>query len=177
MDSFEENQLRIYDLKEEKKLLKLEIDEEQYANTCLHRKRSSFSVSIIRNIIIVLYFLFLYGGIRFLVEITDIWEPVKENPVVQKLLELSDFTIGVIEWVLLLIIVIAVAFLIRKLYLIWLNSDNSTAMRLAEEKQRLTYNRQIEESNRKLAALLFHLQEIDAELEERMGSETVWEES
>lgn len=164
MDVSEERQIRIYDLTEEKEKLKLEIAEEQYLNTCLHRKRHMFSASIVKNIIIFLYFLFFYLWIKFIVNITNVWESVKDNPVIQKLLTLSDFAIGAIKAGLLFALAVTVFFLIRKLYLIWLNSDNPSAFELAEQKQLLTYNRQIVASNQKLAALLFHLQEIEDEL-------------
>ncbi len=164
MDASEENQLRIYDLTEEKKKLKLQIDEEQYMNLSLHRRRSMFSASIIKNIVIFLYFLFLYLGMKFLANIMDIGEAVKDNPVVKKLLELSDPALGLIEGALLLVLVVTVIFFVRKLYLIWLNSDDPAAIELAEKTQRQTYNRQIARSNQKLAALLFHLQEVEEEL-------------
>lgn len=108
MDASEENQLRIYDLTEEKKKLKLQIDEEQYMNLSLHRRRSMFSASIIKNIVIFLYFLFLYLGMKFLANIMDIGEAVKDNPVVKKLLELSDPALGLIEGALLLVLATAV---------------------------------------------------------------------
>lgn len=164
MDASEEKQLRIYDLTEEKKGLKLEISEEQYANSCLYQKRKMFSASIIKNIIIFLYFLFLYIGIKFLVKITDIWDSVKDNPVIRKLLELSDFAMGMIELGLLIVMAVTVIFIIRKIYLIWLNSDSPDAVKQAEQKSLQTYNRQIADSNRKLAALLFRMQEIEDEL-------------
>lgn len=171
MDASEENQLRIYDLTEEKKKLKLQIDEEQYMNLSLHRRRSMFSASIIKNIVIFLYFLFLYLGMKFLANIMDIGEAVKDNPVVKKLLELSDPALGLIEGALLLVLVVTVIFFVRKLYLIWLNSDDPAAIELAEKTQRQTYNRQIAGSNQKLAALLFHLQEVEEELYVRSEKE------
>lgn len=164
MDFSEENQLRIYELGEEKKSLELEISEEQYANTCLHQKRRLLSSSVIKNIIVFLYFLFLYAGIVFLDRIGTMWDSVKENPVIQKLLELSDTASMLIRTGLLLAMAVAVAFLVRKLYLIWLNSDNADAVRRAEKKQLRTYNRQIVDSDQKLAGLLFRLQEIEDEL-------------
>ncbi len=82
----------------------------------------------------------------------------------KKLLELSDPALGLIEGALLLVLVVTVIFFVRKLYLIWLNSDDPAAIELAEKTQRQTYNRQIAGSNQKLAALLFHLQEIEEEL-------------
>ena len=51
--------------------------------------------------------------------------------------------------------------------MIWLNSDNEAAIKQAEKEQRITYNRQIVNSDRKLAALLFRLQEIEDELDRR----------
>lgn len=164
MDFSEERQLRIYELEEEKKNLELEISEEQYANRCLHQKRSMLSASVIKNIICILYFLFLYLGVRFLEKIGDIWESVKDNPVIQKLLELSDTAVMLIQLGLLLAMAVSIAFLIRKLYLIWLNSDNGDAVKLVEKKSLRTFNRQIADSNRTLAALLFRLQEIEEEL-------------
>ncbi|MDE7366929.1 MAG: hypothetical protein K2N24_06210 [Lachnospiraceae bacterium] len=164
MDFSEESQLRIYELGEEKKNLELEISEVQYANRCLHQKRKMFSVSVIKNIICILYFLFLYMGVKFLEKISAIWDAVKENPVIQKLLELSDAASMLIQLGLLLAVAVSVVFLIRKLYLIWLNSDSEEAVRQAEERQLQTYNRQIVDSDRKLAALLFRLQEIEDEL-------------
>lgn len=62
--------------------MELEISEEQYANSCLHQKRSMLSVSIIKNIIVFLYFFFLYGGIRFLEHINTMWDAVKDNSVI-----------------------------------------------------------------------------------------------
>lgn len=164
MDFSEESQLRIYELEEEKKNLELEISEEQYANRCLHQKRKMLSASVIKNIICILYFLFLYMGVKFLEKIGAIWDAVKENPVIQKLLELSGTASMLIQLGLLLAVTVSVVFLIRKLYLIWLNSDSEEAVRQAEEKQLQTYNRQIVDSDRKLAALLFRLQEIEDEL-------------
>ena len=164
MDFSEESQLRIYELGEEKKNLELEISEAQYANRCLHQKRKMLSASVIKNIICILYFLFLYMGVKFLGKIGDIWDSVKENPVIQKLLELSDTASMLIQLGLLLAVVVSAAFLIRKLYLIWLNSDSEEAVRQAEERQLQTYNRQIVDSDRKLAALLFRLQEVEDEL-------------
>lgn len=164
MDFSEESQLRIYELGEEKKNLELEISEAQYANRCLHQKRKMLSASVIKNIICILYFLFLYMGVKFLGKIGDIWDSVKENPVIQKLLELSDTASMLIQLGLLLAVAVSAAFLIRKLYLIWLNSDSEEAVRQAEERQLQTYNRQIVDSDRKLAALLFRLQEVEDEL-------------
>lgn len=164
MDFSEKSQLRIYELEEEKKNLELEISEEQYANRCLHQKRKMLSASVIKNIICILYFLFLYMGVKFLEKIGAIWDAVKENPVIQKLLELSGTASMLIQLGLLLAVAISVVFLIRKLYLIWLNSDSEEAVRQAEERQLQTYNRRIVNSDRKLAALLFRLQEIEDEL-------------
>lgn len=164
MDFSEESQLRIYELEEEKKNLELEISEEQYANRCLHQKRKMLSASVIKNIICILYFLFLYMGVKFLEKIGAIWDAVKENPVIQKLLELSGTASMLIQLGLLLAVAVSVVFLIRKLYLIWLNSDSEGAVRQAEERQLQTYNRRIVNSDRKLAALLFRLQEIEDEL-------------
>lgn len=164
MDFSEESQLRIYELGEEKRKLELEISEEQYANRCLYQKRKMLSSSVIKNIICILYFLFLYMGVRFLEKIGDIWESVKDNPVIQKLLELSDTASMLIQLGLLLAVVVSAVFLIRKLYLIWLNSDNEEAVKQAEKKQLLTYNRQIVNSDRRIAALLFRLQEIEETL-------------
>lgn len=164
MDVSEESQLRIYELKEEKKALELEISEEQYANRCLHQKRTMLSSSVIKNIICILYFLFLYLGISFLEKIGNALNAVKDNPVVQKLLELSDTASMLLQLGLLLAVAVSAVFLIRKLYLIWLNSDNAGAVQQAEKRQLRTYNRQIADSDRKLAALLFRLQEIEEEL-------------
>lgn len=164
MDFSEESQLRIYELSEEKRKLELEISEEQYANRCLYQKRKMLSSSVIKNIICILYFLFLYMGVRFLEKIGDIWESVKDNPVIQKLLELSDTASMLIQLGLLLAVAVSAVFLIRKLYLIWLNSDNEEAVKQAEKKQLLTYNRQIVNSDRRIAALLFRLQEIEETL-------------
>lgn len=164
MDFSEESQLRIYELGEEKRKLELEISEEQYANCCLYQKRKMLSSSVIKNIICILYFLFLYMGVRFLEKIGDIWESVKDNPVIQKLLELSDTASMLIQLGLLLAVAVSAVFLIRKLYLIWLNSDNEEAVKQAEKKQLLTYNRQIVNSDRRIAALLFRLQEIEETL-------------
>lgn len=164
MDFSEESQLRIYELSEEKRKLELEISEEQYANRCLYQKRKMLSSSVIKNIICILYFLFLYTGVRFLEKIGDIWESVKDNPVIQKLLELSDTASMLIQLGLLLAVAVSAVFLIRKLYLIWLNSDNEEAVKQAEKKQLLTYNRQIVNSDRRIAALLFRLQEIEETL-------------
>lgn len=166
MDISEENQLHIYELEEEKKRLKDEIDKEQYSNSCLHKKRSMFSASIIRNIIIFLYFLFLFVGIRFLTVINEVWNSAKENPVIQKLLELSDIAFFLIQAGLLLAMAVTLAFLIRKLFLIWLNSDNLSANHMAERMQRSTYSKQIAISNQKLAAYYFRLQEIEEELQQ-----------
>lgn len=167
MDFSDDSQLRMYELGEEKKNLELEISEEQYTNRCLHQKCKNLSASAIKNIICILYFLFLYLGVRFLDKIGAMWDSVKDNPVIQKLLELSDAASMTIQIGLLLAIAVSVAFLIRKLYLIWLNSDNEDAMKQAEKKQRLTYNRQIVNSDRKLVALLFRLQEMEDELNKR----------
>lgn len=167
MDFSEENQLRIYELQEEKKSLRLEISEEQYTNRCLYQKRKHFSASVIKNIICILYFLFLYLGIVFLDKIGNIWDTAKDNPVIGKLLEMSNTVSIVIQGGLLLAVVVSIVFLIRKLYLIWLNSDNEAAIKQAEKEQRITYNRQIVNSDRKLAALLFRLQEIEDELDRR----------
>ncbi|MCM1496359.1 MAG: hypothetical protein NC089_11250 [Bacteroides sp.] len=164
MDFSEESQLRIYELKEEKKALELEISEEQYANRCLHQKRTMLSSSVIKNIICILYFLFLYLGVSLLEKISNVLDAVKDNPVVQKLLELSDTASMLLQLGLLLAVAVSAAFLIRKLYLIWLNSDNADAVQQAEKRQLRTYNRQIADSDRKLAALLFRLQEIEEEL-------------
>lgn len=166
MDFSEEAQLHMYELKEEKKSLELEISEEQYANSCLHQKRSMLSVSIIKNIIVFLYFLLLYGGIRFLEHINTMWDGVKDNPVILKLLEMIEHTSLMIQIILLLVMAVTIGFFVRKLYLIWLNSEHPAAMQLAEKQQRLTYSRQIADSNQKLAGYYFHLQEIEDELEQ-----------
>lgn len=164
MDFSEENQLHIYELEEEKKRLKYEIDEEQYANSCLHKKRSMLSVSVVKNIVIFLYFLFLYAGIRFLQNINKVWDSLRDNPVIKKLAEMLEATGLFLQIILLIAMGLTIAFFVRKLFLIWLNSENQTAMQTAERMQRLTYSKQIAISNQKLAGYYFRLQEIEEEL-------------
>lgn len=164
MDFLEENQLRIYELEEEKKSLRLEISEEQYANLCLHRKRNIFFVSIVKNIVIFLYFLFLFEGMRFFVIINGVWDSAKDNLVIGKLLELSDTAFYFIQIVLLIAMALSVAFFIRKLFLIWLNSDHRRAVQMAKRMRRQTFNKQIAVSDQKLAGYYFRLQEIEEEL-------------
>lgn len=114
MDFSEESQLRIYELGEEKKNLELEISEEQYTNRCLYQKRKILFASIIKNVICILYFLFLYLGVKFLEKIGAIWDSLKDNPVIQKLLELSDTGSMLIQLGLLLAVAVSIAFFLSK---------------------------------------------------------------
>lgn len=127
------------------------------------------SVSVVKNIVVFLYFLFLYGGIRFLQNINTVWSSLKDNPVIKKLAEMLEATGVFLQIVLLIAMGLAIAFFVRKLFLIWLNSDNPAAMQTAERMQRLTYSKRIVVSNQKLAGYYFRLQEIEEELRQYEG--------
>lgn len=166
MDELEEKQMHIYDLREEKKRLNLTISEEQFANHCLRQKRSMLSATVVRYIILAAYFLFLYGGIRFLEEVNRAWDGARENPVIGKLLAMMDGTGAVLKVVLLLAAAVSVAFLIRQIYRIWLNSESPDALEYAKKNQKMTYSIQLADSDQRLAGLYYRMQEIDEELEQ-----------
>lgn len=166
MDESEEKQMHIYDLQEEKKKLTLEISEEQFANHCIRQKRSMLSASVIRYIVIIAYFLFMYGGFRFLENIGHTWDSLRENPVFGKLFEMMEGAGAVLQVVFLLVVAVAVVFLIRQIYFIWLNSEDPDAIQQAEKMNRLTYSRQLADSDHKLAGFYFRMQEIEEELEQ-----------
>lgn len=175
MDFSELNQIKLYELNEDIKQLKLKIDEEQYSNTCLHQRRSMLNVSIIKNIIILLYFLALFLGVWFLRHLSDVWGTAKENPVIGKLLELSDAAATILLVCLLLAILVSLIFLVRKIFLIWLNSDSAAAITQAENTDMLPFNRQITLSDRRLATYYYELQQLEEtvkELEETINSDS-----
>lgn len=156
---------KIYKLKEEERDLDMRISNEEFKRSSLTNNRKVFNFSIIKEVMVFLYFvvfLILFKGMLYIN--IKMWLIAKENPTIDKLIELMEGASGLIGTAVVIIIVAVGCRMIYKLFLIWLNSDGEKARLLARKLGKETYSGKIEHSELKLSEYYLRKKQIAEEL-------------
>lgn len=158
--------VELYELKQSRQELDIKISDERFVYRSLQQSRSLYNILIIREIIILLYFGILYALIKggLLINIKA-WGDARNNAVIGKIVDMMISAGGIADLIFILIILIIFAFMCRKIYLIWLNSDNENAVMLAESRGIETYHVKLEKSNEVIEDCCKRLNEIDKRID------------
>ena len=165
-DSEYRKSVELYELKQIRQELDIKISDERFVYKSLEQSRSLYNISVIREIIILLYFCILYALIKggLLINIKA-WGDARNNTVIGKIVDMMISAGGIVDLIFILIILIIFAFMCRKLYLIWLNSDNENAVMFAESRGIETYHIKLEKSNEVIEDCYKRLNEIDKRID------------
>ena len=157
-----EDELRIQlnNIRQEKAELEFLYSDELFQNNCLKKKRNMLNISIISNLVSMLYFFVWYGMMGFFENANRYFWGILQSDVFQNLLNLSNGLTSFVKIIATIAMLIIFVLLLYKIYKIWLNSDLSSALSYAKQNNKASYGLTLEESNIKISKYYIKISDL-----------------